>query len=164
VNEKHRVLVAIEVALPPEDAFALFTEEIGEWWSPGKDLGTGGSPRRGRMQLEPRCGGRLLEVYPDDLEQLPFEVGRVLAWKPPHRLVFEWRTGTFQSHERTEVEVGFEGAADKTRVTIEHRGFAELDPGNRVFHGLPDGEFAAMMRASWKELADSYAKLARGAH
>ena len=59
------------------------------------------------MRFEGGEGGRLLEVYTDEAGGA-FEVGRVLAWKPGDRLVFEWRGNNFEPGLVTEVEVRFE--------------------------------------------------------
>jgi uncharacterized protein YndB with AHSA1/START domain len=40
-----------------------------------------------------------------------FEIGRILVWEPPHRLLFEWRASNFTAAEHTEVEVRFRASA-----------------------------------------------------
>lgn len=62
------------------------------------------------MRFEGEEGGRLVEVYTDGAGGA-FEVGRVLAWKPGDRLVFEWRGNNFEPGLVTEVEVRFERAS-----------------------------------------------------
>lgn len=47
-----------------------------------------------------------------------FEIGKVLAWSPPDRLVFGWRQATFAADQDTEVEVRFKAVADETRMTV----------------------------------------------
>ena len=70
-------------------------------------------------RIEPRVGGRLLEVYDDDV----WELGRVLAWEPPTRLAFSWRQSNWEPHETTTVEIRFVPDGDGTRVDLEHTGW-----------------------------------------
>jgi len=48
------------VAVPPEVAFRVFTEEIDQWWRRGPKYRVAGE-NRGFIHLEPRVGGRLFE-------------------------------------------------------------------------------------------------------
>ena len=86
------------------------------------------------MRFEGGEGGRLLEVYTDEAGGA-FEVGRVLAWKPGDRLVFEWRGNNFEPGLVTEVEVRFERAERGTRVTLEHRGWDRVPLEHASRHG-----------------------------
>ena len=70
--------------------------------------------------------GRFIEAYEGGET---FEHGRVIAWNPPGRLVFEMRGRNFHPGETTEVEVRFETVERGTRVTVEHRGWDGL-PGD----------------------------------
>lgn len=106
------------------------------------------------MTFEGEAGGRLLEVY-DDGEA--FVIGRIEVWEPGHRLVFEWRQGNYQAHQRSEVEVRFEASDSGTRVTLEHRGLAALPLDHGARHGLGAGpEFCAMMIAYWNQMLRDY--------
>jgi uncharacterized protein YndB with AHSA1/START domain len=59
------------------------------------------------------------------------ELGRVQAWEPGERLVVEWCGPQWASGEQTEVEVRFEPHhSGGTRVTLEHRGWTDLRPGD----------------------------------
>lgn len=55
-------------------------------------------------------------------------VGRVVAWEPPHRLVFTWQIGfgrepVPESTRASEIEVRFEPAdPGSSRLLFEHRG------------------------------------------
>jgi uncharacterized protein YndB with AHSA1/START domain len=144
-----RVRVTTTVAVAPEAAFEVFTEEIDAWWRRGPRYRFR-HDREGRMQfVEDADGGRrLLEVYagqPGDA----YEVGRVLVWQPPERIVFEWRGNQFTPDQVTEVEVRFEPEGDRTRVTLEHRGWDALPPDHPARHGLEGPAFSGMMGVWW---------------
>jgi uncharacterized protein YndB with AHSA1/START domain len=155
-----KAVVTVMVAVEPAVAFAVFTEEIDLWWrrGPGYRIG-GNSP--GVMTFEPRAGGRLFEAYETDAGQRVREIGTVLAWEPPARLVFEWRNANFAPSERTEVEVRFEPARRGTRVTVEHRGWAALRPDHPARHGLGAPAFVASIGTWWGELMTSMRAHAR---
>ena len=143
------VNVTTVVAVDPATAFAVFTDEIGQWWRPKvRHLFRRG--REGVMKFEPGAVGRLLETDPDGGQ--PFEVGRVLIWDPPGRLVFEWRQGSFAPAEVTEVEVTFEAVEAGTRVTLQHRGWDALPPAHPARHGFTEGAFTSMMGLRWADL------------
>jgi uncharacterized protein YndB with AHSA1/START domain len=113
---------SIEVAVPPERAFAVFTDGIGSWWP--LDRYTIGSGPAETAVVEPREGGRWYERAADGTE---CDWGRVLAWEPPHRLVLSWEiSADWQPSPglASEVEVRFTGESGgaRTRVELEHRG------------------------------------------
>ena len=126
------VVRTVVVPVDPARAFALFTEDIDEWYErgpysfndPGRAVG---------VRFE---GGRLLELYEDGA----YEMGRVTAWEPGERLAFVYRSVHLEI-EGTEVEVLFEAVADGTRVTLEHRGL----------EALPPDEYATWERRAWKQ-------------
>src|SRR5438552_3401678 len=94
-----RVLVALRVPVSPERAFQVFTEEIGAWWQPHGLFATSGNPA-GKLAFEPGPAGRLVERHPDGDA---YEIGRILSWKPPQELAFNWRPATFTPDQTTEV-------------------------------------------------------------
>jgi uncharacterized protein YndB with AHSA1/START domain len=126
----------------PATAFAIFTNEIAAWWRPKVE----GLFQRGRNGIVKFDNGRLLETYS---QGEPFEIGRVLAWEPAKRLVFEWRQEGFSPGERTEVEVRFEAASGGTRVTVEHRGWDALAADHAARHGLTGNAFTSMIGLRW---------------
>ena len=89
--------------------------------------------------LEPYVGGRIVDRAEDGTE---CAWARILAFDPPHRLVFSWDIGpTWQLEEdlanTSEVEIRFlaEGP-DRTRVELEHR---HLDRHGSGWESLRDG-------------------------
>jgi uncharacterized protein YndB with AHSA1/START domain len=109
------------VNAPVERAFKVFTEEMASWWHPDHHILAG---ELDKMVFEPRAGGRIYDLATDGSE---CTWARVLAFDPPHRLVFSWdispRWEIETDHAKTsEVEVRFVAQDDETtRVELEHR-------------------------------------------
>lgn len=143
--------VSVEVAVPPAEAFALFTDEIGLWWRRGPRFRAAPGDS-GLMAIEPRVGGRVFESWRDGTQECVHEIGRVQLWEPPHRFVFSWRATNFAPAEHTEVDVRFEPAGDGTRVTVTHSGFAALRPDHPVRHGRAGAAFSREMGLWWGDL------------
>ncbi len=146
-----KVYVALRVKAPPERAFAAFVGEIGAWWRPNGLFQT--TPRApGVLAFEPEEGGRLTETLESGKV---FEIGRILVWEPPHRLVFSWRQANFPPELMTQVEVRFEPVGDETRVSVEHRGFDQV-PEGAARHGFPDEVLLMRLAEWWRTLLTSY--------
>jgi uncharacterized protein YndB with AHSA1/START domain len=112
------VVKTVRVSLPPERAFAVFAEDIGNWWQKGKTIG---SEPHVAIVIEPRAGGRWFER---DAKGAECDWGQVLAWEPPHRLLLGWQLDArfrYDPNLITEVELSFAPDGDGTRVTLEHR-------------------------------------------
>lgn len=146
--------VSVLVAVSPEVAFRVFTEEIDQWWRRGPKYRAAGA-RRGFIHIEPGVGGRLFESFESGAETRVVETGRVTAWEPPSRLVFEWRSVTFAPAETTEVEVTFEPSPSGSLVTVTHRGWSRIRPDHPVRHGLEIAAFIRMMGLWWGDLLSS---------
>ena len=140
-----KVYVALRVKATPERAFAAFTEEIGDWWQASPLFQT--TPRPGRLSFEPGPDGRLIETRAGGKV---FEIGRIRAWEPPHRLVFSWRQASFPLDLHTEVEVRFEGVGEETRVSVEHRGFDQVPADSAARHTFPDHVLLARLADYWQ--------------
>jgi uncharacterized protein YndB with AHSA1/START domain len=117
------IRISHRLPVPPEDAFATFTDRIAAWWP--HDATWSGEALES-IGIEPRIGGFCFERGPHGLR---LDWGRVMAWEPPHRLAFSWQIGSDRTPapnpaHASEVEVRFEPeSAATTRVTLEHRGF-----------------------------------------
>ena len=141
-----RVYVSLRVKTSPERAFAAFTQEIGAWWEPNVMFQT--TPLApGRLAFEPQVGGRFTETLANGKV---FEIGRILAWEPPRRLVFSWRQASFPPDLTTEVEVCFFALGDETRVSVEHRGFDQVPAESAARHGFPDKALLAHLATYWQ--------------
>jgi uncharacterized protein YndB with AHSA1/START domain len=105
-----------------EDAFDLFTRDVGSWWP--LDKASFGGARASELHFEPFVGGRFFERYLDGEEHTG---GRVLRWQPPKLLTFTWQHDDWS--DATEVEVRFfEEEPSLTRVELEHRAWERLGP------------------------------------
>lgn len=96
----------------PVQAFELFTQRTSEWW-----------PVSHRPAQDPHSevvlehAGRFFERARDGRE---IELGRVVAWNPPHRLALDFFMGT-GPRQPTSVEVTFTPENQGTRVTVSHQ-------------------------------------------
>lgn len=67
-----------------ERAFSLFTQGIGSWWSPDHHILRA---ELAEMVFEPWEGGH---IYDRGVDGSECRWARVLAYEPPHRVVFSW--------------------------------------------------------------------------
>jgi uncharacterized protein YndB with AHSA1/START domain len=114
---RHQIVVQAPIAR----AFAVFTERFGDIKPPEHNLL---QAPIAETVFEPRVGGHIYDRAVDGSE---CRWARILAYEPPHRVVFswdispEWRIET--DPERTsEVEVRFVAETpESTRLELEHR-------------------------------------------
>lgn len=151
-----KVYVALRVRASPTRAFEVFTGEIGAWWRPSGLFQTTPRPP-GRLSFEAGEGGRLIETLATGKV---FEIGRILAWEPPERVLFSWRQASFPPEMTTEVEVRFEPVGDETRVSVEHRGFHQVPADSAARHGFPDAALLARLAEWWRDLLAAMASRA----
>lgn len=107
-----------DVKAAPERAFALFTTGIDRWWPREHHIGK--APLK-ELILEPKPGGRWYSIAVDGSE---CDIGKVLVWEPPTRVVLAWQVTaqwTFDPEFVTEIEVTFSSAGRGTHVEFEHR-------------------------------------------
>ena len=114
-----RTSVIVDVAI--EQAFKVFTEEMGSWWDPDHHMLEG---ELAEMIFEPREGGHIIDRGVDGSE---CRWARVLAYEPPTRVAFswdidvEWKIET-DLEKTSEVEIRFTAdGPDRTVVELEHR-------------------------------------------
>ena len=67
-----------------ERAFDVFTNRIGTWWDDDKHIL---AAPLAEMIFEPRVGGHIIDRGTDGSE---CRWARILAYEPPHRVVFSW--------------------------------------------------------------------------
>ena len=159
MTEHDSVQITTVIAVAPELAFEIFTEETDLWWGKGPRFRPLSHPQ-GRMVFEAKVGGRLLEVVDDD-DTAPFVLGRVEVWEPPSRLVFSMGGRDFGNEEWPIVEISFEAVEAGTRVSLENRGFAALAASHPVRHGLDGRAFLDVMGVFWADLLASAQRHAR---
>ncbi len=153
-----RVLVALRIAAPPVRVFEAFTAEMGQWWRPNALFPSSGR-RPGRLAMQPGVGGRVTETL-DDGQVV--EIGRILVWEPPKRLVFTWRPTSFGPDQETEVRVGFESVTEGSRVVVEHLGWDAIPPEHAARHGFPLFAFQQRLAEWWSDLLASLADRSAG--
>jgi uncharacterized protein YndB with AHSA1/START domain len=141
----------VTIAVSIDDAFRIFTSSIDSWWPHQFHIGQADVAE---VILELRDGGRWYERGVDGTE---CDWGRVLAWEPPHRLLFTWQiSGAWEfdpdPEHASEIDVRFtaNGPAETT-VEVEHRYFERLDGGQAVDDAIRGG-------GGWALLLDGYAK------
>lgn len=157
-----RARVSVAVAVPPAQAFDIFTAQIDQWWRRGLKFRHSAS-RSGLLRIEPHVGGRLFESFDRDGTAHVVEVGQVRVWEPPHVLKFTWRNANFAANEQTDVEVEFAPTASGTLVTVTHSGLAALRPDHPARHRLQGADFSRMIGLWWGEQMTSLRLLCAGA-
>jgi uncharacterized protein YndB with AHSA1/START domain len=109
----------IIIDAPQERVFRTFTRDIDTWWPRQHHIGA--SPLA-CQKLEMAVGGRWYSVCEDGSE---CNVGKVLEWDPPKRVVLAWQITAHWQYDPdliTEVEVTFTAEGPRTtRVDLEHR-------------------------------------------
>ena len=137
---------SVTVARNREDAFRIFTDEIGTWWPVDThSIGKDGRPAE-TAAIDGREGGSFYERTGSGTEHW----GTILVWEPPARIVISWELQP--ERPPTEIEVQFTEEGDATRVELEHRGFERLgDEAESVSAGYSAG---------WTEVLGQYAELA----
>src|SRR5262249_13524611 len=80
------VRMTVRVRRNIEDAFDIFTRDIGSWWP--LDYASFGGDRASELHFEPYAGGRFYERYKDGEEHTG---GRVLRWEPPRLVAYTWQ-------------------------------------------------------------------------
>src|SRR5947209_8369628 len=122
-------------------AFKVFTERFGEFKPPEHNLL---AAPIAETVFEPRVGGHIYDRAADGSE---CRWARILAYDPPHRVVFSWDIGPqwqieTDPEQTSEVEVRFVAEGEnRTRVELEHRHIDRHGPGWRApSEGVDDGQ------------------------
>jgi uncharacterized protein YndB with AHSA1/START domain len=143
------VRMTVRVRRNIEDAFDLFTRDVGSWWP--LDKASFGGDRASELHFEPFVGGRFYERYIDGEEHTG---GRVLRWEPPRLLAYTWQHDDWSAP--TEVEVRFfEEGPSLTRVELEHRAWERL--------GLVADQMRDMYNNGWPAVMTCFATFAGAA-
>jgi uncharacterized protein YndB with AHSA1/START domain len=114
----------IRVKAPIEHAFDVFTSGLTRWWP--HDHGVGKQPIE-KVLMEPRLGGRWLEISKDGTET---PVATITLWEPPHRLVLVWQVNAQWKPDiamKSEVDVRFRAdGPGATTVELVHHKFETM--------------------------------------
>jgi uncharacterized protein YndB with AHSA1/START domain len=143
----------IVVDAPIDRAFAVFTERFGDVKPAEHNLL---AVDIAETRFEPRVGGH---IYDRGVDGSECRWARILAFEPPHRVLFSWDIGPRWQLESdpentSEVEVRFIAETpDRTRVELEHRNIDRHGPGwESLSDGVAGGE-------GWPLYLDRYAAL-----
>ncbi|HEX5809512.1 MAG TPA: SRPBCC domain-containing protein [Anaerolineales bacterium] len=110
----------VRVSLPVEKAFQLFTTGMGTWWP--LLTHSVGERQAETCFFEEHVGGRIVEVLKDGTQS---EWGKVLLWKPFHKISFHWYPGRAPDTAQ-EVAVTFNEIPGGTLVELVHIGWETL--------------------------------------
>jgi len=129
-----------DVDCTPEQAFALYTKRIGEWW-PAEYSADPETLRA--VTIEGRVGGRVFATHAED--ELTW--GRITAWEPGRELGHTF-TLAQDAEQPTDVSVRFAPSGDGCHVRFEHGGWDEGNLADRA-------KFS-----DWPVILDRFAELA----
>lgn len=114
----------IRVKAPIAHAFEVFTSGLTCWWP--HDHGIGKKPIQ-KVLMEPRLGGRWLEISEDGTETC---VATITRWEPPHHLVMLWQINAQWKPDasmKSEVDVRFTAEGpDTTLLELLHHKFETM--------------------------------------
>ena len=142
----------ITVAASQQRSFDVFTTQFGAWWP--RDYRIGPAPMKDFI-MEPKRGGRWYELDEDGTQ---CDTGRVLAYEPPHRVIFSWDIDARWQIETdlartSEVEVRFTAETpERTRVELEHR---NIDRHGDGWEGMRD---AVGSPGGWQRGLEAFAE------
>ena len=113
----------VHVKVPIAHAFEVFTSGLTRW---PHDHGVGKKPIQ-KVLMEPRLGGRWLEISQDGTET---PVATITLWEPPHRFVLLWQINAKWQPDatmRSEVDVRFTAdGPNATDVELVHHKFETM--------------------------------------
>lgn len=109
-------------------AFAAYTERIGEWWDPRY---TANPATLRSVTIEPRVGGRIFATHEDLGEH---DWGKVTAWEPGRLLVHSFTLAQDPAHP-SEVAVEFVDREDGCTMQFAHGGWTDANAADRAKFG-----------------------------
>lgn len=112
------VQATVVVPVDQDTAFTVFTGEIDSWYVRGPHSWVDQAKAVGIRFVD----GYLRELWSDGGH---VDVGRVVTWEPPRRLVW---ADLLNETGSMEIEVVFTPVGEGTSVTLEHRGLDTLPP------------------------------------
>jgi hypothetical protein len=117
---------SVEVRVPVEVAWRVFTAEMGSWWPlASHSLSAEGGVTPDDVVVEGRVGGAIYEAIGDD--RLGW--GTVAEWAPPTRLAVDW---TVSGDVVTRWTATFTATDAGTRVDLVHDGFGDGTRGDEL--------------------------------
>ena len=121
-QESRTITSSVDICVPPEKAFKIFTEELDCWWLQGPINFHDGSKTH-FMHMESCVGGRIAEVH-DPATGDGHEFGKITIWEPGHRVA--WKS----TIDSVVVDVVFEPKDNAgTTVTVNATIIGDHDQG-----------------------------------
>jgi len=121
---------SLNVPMRPKDAFALFTENMGDWWpSDSHSLSASDGEIPQSIDVEHEIGGHIVETKPDGTTG---RWGTITRWEPGKALGVSWYVGRTEA-EATDLLVVFTPTDTGTRIDLTHDGFDRL--ADTALHG-----------------------------
>lgn len=108
---------SVDVALPVDEAFALFTGGLARWWPLGSHSCS--QDKGATVRFGSAVGDHVVERGGDGREHV---WGTITRWQPPHGFAMTWHPGQDPA-QATALEVLFEPRGDGCRVRICHGGW-----------------------------------------
>lgn len=137
------VMRTTHVRCTPDHAFAVFTEQIGQWW-PTEPHSMYGPDSTGPNFED----GKIVERASDGRSTI---WGEVLTWEPPEKFSVTWQLGGADD-KQTVVTVYFRPDGNGTRVDLEHVGWEVYgDEAEAMRTGYNNG---------WVEVVEAFAQKA----
>jgi hypothetical protein len=135
----------VHVKVPIAHAFEVFTSGLARWWPFDHTIGK--KPVR-TIMLEPRLGGRWLEIAEDGTETTD---ATIIVWDPPHRFVMLWQINAqWQPDQSMKSEVDVRFVADgpeATRVELLHHKFETMGrEGGSAMRGAVDSGWPGLLQ------------------
>ena len=120
MDEPDPIVIAIDLAVPPDCAFEAFVQRFGDWW-PVATHSLSRQPATS-CRLEPMPGGAVEERAPDGSLHV---WGEVLAVESGRRIRFSWHPGR-EAGSAQWIDVSFAPCAGGSRATLTHGGWEAL--------------------------------------
>ncbi len=114
------VVKKLEILLPPDRVFRLFTEDFAAWWpveTHSLSADQGSVPQS--VTVEGRVDGKVSELLHDGTSGL---WGTITKWQPGAVFEMSWHVGR-PAAEATRLHVAFTPTAQGTQVTLTHDGW-----------------------------------------
>jgi uncharacterized protein YndB with AHSA1/START domain len=140
---------SVTVDCSAENAFRVFTDEVGGWW-PFEKIHSIAEADVETVIMEGREGGRFYERTKSGQEHL---WGTVLVWDPPRQLVCSWHPGRGEETAQR-LEITFTPEGNGTRVDLVHTGWERLEDGME--------EAVAGYNSGWETVLGRYVEAANG--
>ena len=145
-NNLDPVVKTRRVPLPPDQAFTLFSADMGSWWPLVSHSVSGSADAR--VSFGVRAGGTVDEHAPDGTTHVWAEV---LAAEPADRVVLTWHPGA-EANPASQVSVRFEPDGDGCEVRLHQSGWER--------YGASGAELRREYHRGWDVVLDCFLRAA----